>query len=1115
MFSPTDFEDFCCNILESENGNQRIRQTRSSGDGGVDLYVDGEEVGASIFGSKMQGPTTVFIEAKRRKNVDIHDFARSIVTVCLNRKCNGFALITSAEFNISTYFEMAEICRQNRVAFVYIHRELLTRALIEHQGLAERWGIPSSIPGWNELVTQVPPDIGCRWTYQKVTSMGSCSEINPVRGDVQLTPNQEVRIPVVIENWGREAREVTIEITGRNHWHATRSSHPIVMIPGRAAIGERFTFSLTAAQRVRLPRIHVQTLDVSGNGQPNPIRVTIDAGELHARPYFQPTFVGVHAHANKMALRAFLDEQLAEPRDDERLGEWFSIEGAAGVGKSRIVEEALLKPIGGITHQSVPKIYRHFVQRGDNKKLILDILSHLYEVKRVGNETAKQAAKLIEKDGLTDSAIDAAAQAFSQRTREPVMIVLEDLHHGGEKVFKWLQAVFTKTKDRAPEGSTFRFCITGRNDNTFPNPRHGAFVEALRNHVEDRGLAQTRIITVQPLGDEDAKTLVDTIFNGITVEARNRILNLSENIPFNILQVIEYLCEERLVEINERSTYSIHHEDRFHTKLGIPKSMAQVLDLRIRNLKKQPSGKGLVSVLRCLCLLGLQSGWDTYEQLVKEMAPNGDPWLLFNTNYLTLDEGEVVRFSHENILNFLLPTQDYDTDWKNAASVLVNNETVLEELEDWRRCRVYEIAGEDSEVARIVTHTIGNGGVAELSRDTSLGEVYWILRMGVDLWRRRSDESDGALFLLNLYFLWAYASKFTRHYAATVTDASQALQAVRSQPRLEELVGSRAFNLACAKIEQIIGHAYQNIGNMDLSMAHVLNALTEARRWEIEESTHLDLLFDAEDRLRKNHIIRGELRHARRAFQAACSLAEQKKDNILLGTGQYGEAELYFVQDPDKAEAVWWDLKSRAGTHTDERIRITLDLALMQVKLLKSHEPEALRVCLDQLKNLGDRGLELGLVGPLPKVNLLCGYAYYKLGDLDRAIEQFFACYAKAEQSGYGVYMWFSQNNIALVQQRLDRPNSEKQVISAFTTALDKAEKQGFLKYLSIERPLFFQGALVDNALRYFENRSLLAHRQKLVDRLSRNGQELDKLPRANLAHSYFQEATGTMMMFI
>jgi tetratricopeptide (TPR) repeat protein len=244
-------------------------------------------------------------------------------------------------------------------------------------------------------------------------------------------------------------------------------------------------------------------------------------------------------------------------------------------------------------------------------------------------------------------------------------------------------------------------------------------------------------------------------------------------------------------------------------------------------------------------------------------------------------------------------------------------------------------------------------------------------------------------------------------------------------------------------------------------------------------------------------------------------VAEQKKDLLLLGTAHYGEAELYFVQDPGKAEAVWCRLKEKEQTHMDARLGITLQLALTQTRLLNAPTHYTVSECLDELKELGDRSLELGLVGPLPKVNLLNGFAYYKLGKFERANEEFLASYVKAEQTGYGVFLWFAQNNIALMHQCLGDSGSDRHILSAYGTALDKAEHQGFLRHLQVPTPLFFQSALVDNALRYYDRMGLLQPRYALEERLVRNGCSLEDLPRQGLTHQRFETPFGAMMLFV
>ncbi len=1117
--TPRGFEYFCHDILTMENVGVDIRQMRSYSDGGVDLFILEEMKNLTFFGSRQSGKSAVFIEIKRRESNNIHDFSRSLVAALLHNNCDQFVLITSAEFNINSFFVLSAICRKHRITFAYIHRELITRALIERRDVATDRRIPESIPNWNDIVGQKLPNITCRWSYQRVSSRNDCLEIDPVfaaseRRDIYLDPTERIMVLLVIENFSDYYCNVTVDILSHDHWRIIQASARTLRLGARSAIGEQFIFELTVPQPVQLPRIQVETYYPQEAGAPT--RIPIHAGELYARPFFEPNFVGKDALQYRKLLRDFIAPQADNPLPNERQGEWLLIEGAAGVGKSRIIKEALLTPNESVGPQRAINVHRYIVQRRSERKIILSVLGDLNDLFRNGNNVAIKAIELIKREGLTDAAIEAASLVFSKHAGKPLLIVLEDVHNGTEIFYRWLDAVFQITANaQAPSGSALRFCVAGRDDNSIPNPRQAKFAETVKQHLLERALTAQRIINVLPLDDDDAMTLVNSIFNGVTDSVRSRIIKLSAGIPFNILQIIEYLCEETIVEINNRRTYSIRNDTQFYNKDGIPDSMATLLKLRLRHLKTQPAGRYLVLILRCLSLLGLESTWSTYERLVKALAPGGDQWLLFNANYLTLDDGTRVRFSHEHILNYLQSTQAARSDWRKAATILAKQADLIADIEDWRRCRVFQIAGEEEKVVQIVTSVVGNGSVAGLARTAALGEIYQILRIGVSLWQSRVNDREGAMFLLNLYFLCAYASKFTRHYSATALDAKQALDSVRTHPNLKGLVGERTFNLACAKIEQIIGHAYQNIGDIDRSMTHVLGALTEARRWKVEEETHLDLLFDAEDRLRKNCIIFGRVAEALRAFQSACLLANQKGDNVLLGTGWFGEAELYFVQDPDRAEDVWRNLEHKAETHTDIRTRITLQLALIQVQLLKSSSQSSVPECLVRLKNLEKQSLELGLVGPLPKVKLLSGYAYYKLKQYHSAIEQFLSCYEKAEQFGYGVFMWFSQNNIALVHQHLGQRDSQAAARSAFSTALDKADTLGFFRHLGTKKPLFFQAALVDNALRFFEREKLTSHQRSLVGRLARNGYDVKGLPRKGLTHPSFETEFGAMMLYV
>ena len=1124
MFTPAAFETFCSEILAAENSMDHVHPSRSNHDGGVDILIKPVDHEYHFFGCRMSKKTDVRVEVKRRKTVDIDDFAKNLTKAGNDKKCGCFVLMTSAKININTYIDSIKSCDTNDLSFAYIHRDIILKTLIAYPKLAHKWGFDNKILDWQSISRQkYIPDIVCHWNFMKVGNNKGLDEKRQLgapnkRTDIEFLPSDHLEVNLIIENWSKEKSEVSI-VFDLGGWYCENPGLQNEEVLGGDVCSRSWIFRLNARRPTRLPKIYIRPKEA-----PSETLVMISTNELYALPAIEPQFVDRPAHGGCDILKKYIGQMgdsivKAKPEaTDEFQSEWFLIEGPTGVGKTRIIKEALGEEALG-EHAKYHKIIN--LKGEADYVTILNVLSFIRSHCPVNfrGKNIDEVIELIQKNngiktkGPVCAMVKEASKIFTYRIANPLIIILENIHHGGQLFFDWLKLIFDNTTKPLGNGNMYRFCITSRNDDTFTNPRQADFIRTVQQHLQKLGLADERVLKIMPFDDEGAKAMVRSFFSGITDDACDLIVSTAENNPFNIIQVIEYLCEESLAEIIERQTYSIVNEDQFYTKGGFPSSMTAIFEERLKNLCQYHNGKKLLQLLYCLSLHGLQCDEPVFDRLRRAIMPRSDASRLFNAKYLSKNEQGQVRFI-PNVQRFLLAQPMKNRNWQEAAKVLLGLPDILQGLEEWRRCQIHNLAGEEKVAMAIVAKAVGNRSVASLALDRRLVDIYQILKVGIDLWENRCKGAGSAKFLLQLYFLWAYASKFTQNYTITIRDALKALQDIRAHKTLKGLVGGQALALACAKIEQIVGHAYQNTGRIECSMRHILNAWATALSNPNEDASVLDLLFDAEDRMRKNFIVLGIPSAAKLAFDSALSRAKKKCDNILEGTAMHGEAELYFVQNPQQAERLWLKLEKNSKGYTDERTRITLHLALLQSRLLRAESDEEINKCLKQLNRIGAESEASQLIGPLSKINLLNGFAYYKLKEYALAKGEFLASYAKAEKTGYGTILWFAQNNIALMHLFFDKDDM-KGPQSAYNSALDKAERQGFLRHLMAPAPMFFQTALIDNIFRFYARFHLEECREKLEERLKHHGCDPKAMPREGLAHKYFQTEHGIAMLFV
>lgn len=77
---------------------------------------------------------------------------------------------------------------------------------------------------------------------------------------------------------------------------------------------------------------------------------------------------------------------------------------------------------------------------------------------------------------------------------------------------------------------------------------------------------------IEPHGDEETKSFIKVLIDGIPEYALNKLFNLSMKNPLFIVQYIEYLLDCNLVKLQNRNTVGIININQFHSKCFIPKN---------------------------------------------------------------------------------------------------------------------------------------------------------------------------------------------------------------------------------------------------------------------------------------------------------------------------------------------------------------------------------------------------------------------------------------------------------------------------------------------------------------------------------------------------------------
>ncbi len=151
-----------------------------------------------------------------------------------------------------------------------------------------------------------------------------------------------------------------------------------------------------------------------------------------------------------------------------------------------------------------------------------------------------------------------------------IVILLEDLHHASEALCTLIRDFLSIDRsDRCP----LTLIISGRDDYSFPNDAYFALLDILSHAAaEPSGGAASRVTTVRipNFTPEDSRHLIHAIVRDAPSYAVERLEHVGENVPFFIVQSIEYMLETGIAVLLSRESVGIPNPAVFGPRTGFP-----------------------------------------------------------------------------------------------------------------------------------------------------------------------------------------------------------------------------------------------------------------------------------------------------------------------------------------------------------------------------------------------------------------------------------------------------------------------------------------------------------------------------------------------------------------
>lgn len=1000
QFGGHAFDDLLFDVLTKElkrqDPNISLRQTPRVEDRGRDIEIVTDVV-LSLAGVSIHPPSaaphTILIEVKTltsasKPRLSLATFGKNYLQV-RQLEYSHFVLMTNASISPRSAREMSESFVAAGKQFVLIDEYPLWTLLEGH-------GVTGRLP---ERPPLKPTDFVVETQVERL-----------VEGDAIVFD-----IDLMLRNYSNVPRRVTVENLSDLTWRQSIPEVTRTIDPGRFE-----TLRLLAKSKRRETgdlelRIHDQ------DGSEYPIRFEADDIAFD----FKPPLVGERHHV-------CLNE-LANTLGAEMPSSLINVVGAAGRGKTRLIEEAL-----GRTDRATRKVVRAIIDP-DRPDLALDVV--LRGLHAALGEAASQEGEPYGQPG-TDSAANRLLELLTKVDHAfySIVILLEDLHHGSDAVCGLIRDFLRIDRSgRCP----LTMIISGRDDYSFPNDSYFALLDVLTHATAEASSNQESPVTTVRIPDftrEDSRQLIRAIVRDAPPYAIERLETVGENVPFFIVQTIEYMLETGIAVLLSRESVGIPNPAVFGSRTGFPAAMKSILSGRVGALEALPTGPHLRHFLEVSSFFGQILPQDLELVLLGDVSADGAEALLVGRRFLKRADDGSLQWYHENILHLV---QELVHDAGRATSLaaeIASTPTLFAHFSGWRAGRILSEADRRLDAWPYFSSI---SALADAMTNFSSVNVdstcFDYLTPAFESAVACGEPASRLIHLLLLQTYIAVHHRSGRHGPETAAQALARLSVVRAEEK--ELIEARA------KLLQLRAHGLMDIGDIGPATKLFLE-LEGAVKQPDSVLRQPDLRFDLYNRLQDvyrmhNHLVVCE-RYGELADREACRSGGELQAVSMLDT-----AIVYHYIDTARCirlheEALVFSRAHGARRHV-AHIEVGLIVASLseaqgdveRLKDLMAWTTEVLRHALDNSYGAMLARIYLTLA---TLAHLLAEHGATSWSAVDKYIDLSLNA-AVTYRAGFDVWMIYNLKAIAAL--RAGRPM--KEVSSYFATALQLLRRSALL----------------------------------------------------------------------
>lgn len=322
------------------------------------------------------------------------------------------------------------------------------------------------------------------------------------------------------------------------------------------------------------------------------------------------------------------------------------INGEAGIGKTRIKEEIV--------------------------KNIQDCGIDIFEFRCMEKDQANDKDEFISAMNAK-SIISNSSNPYSR-----YIVILEDFHYASRCLVDY---IIQCSNPSVSFGKPITFIILGRNDDTTFNKEYIRFTEFTKS---SKYILNEKI---EKLKSNDCMALIKTIIKEVPQKVLDDICYAAENNPFYIIQFIEYLLENKLVNIANRNTVGIINAATFKEKIYIPRNIEELLEKRINILKEQVGVEAYDFLLILAFKKNLCSS-NLYDFLF-DLNNNAKEYLLQHHFIKTDFTKQNIIFDHENIYRYCTKLLSSDCCLNEICKKIYANKIIFKSLNKLEKGKIY------------------------------------------------------------------------------------------------------------------------------------------------------------------------------------------------------------------------------------------------------------------------------------------------------------------------------------------------------------------------------------------------------------------------------------------